>query len=153
MKKVIEKQAKEEKVNVYDDAEMVALGIRNPKVPPRDPKVWTKTIEEKAKARVAKNSIKSQFSSGWGHSCRTIPVYGKLIVYIKPSSRFCMVDPKTGKKINKTVFSHNCGQSDISRILSKYKEIDNKLNVSYSIVTKYSWNGKTYNSKELPFWK
>lgn len=152
MKKFVEKQTKEERVNVYNDEEMVALGIRKPKVSPRDPSVWTKTLEEKAKARVAKNSIKTQFSTGLGQPSRSIPVYGKLIVYIKPSSKFCIMDKKTGKKINKTVFSHKCGQSNIPTILSKYAEKDNKLNMSYSLVTKYSWNGKTYNPKEIPFW-
>ena len=153
MKKLVEKQTKEERVNVYNNEEMVALGIRKPKVSPRDPNVWTKTLEEKAKARVAKNSIKAQFSSGWGHSTKSIPVRGKLVVYIKPSNKFCMIDKNTGKKIKKTVYSHNCGQSDIPNILSKYMEKDDKLNMSYSLVTKYSWNGKTYNSKEVPFWR
>lgn len=152
MKKVIEKQTREEKVNVYNDTEMVALGIRNPKVTPRDPAVWTKTLEEKAKARVARNTIKTQFSSVGGSCSRSIPVSGKLIVYIKPSERFLALDPKSGKKFKKTVFSHKCGQSDIPHILAKYVERDTKLNMSYSLVTKYSWNGKTFGPKELPFW-
>lgn len=153
MKKIIEKQTtRDEKVNVYNDAEMVSLGIRNPKVTPRDPAVWTKTLEEKAKARVARHSIKTQFSSGGNSSPKSIPVYSKLIVYIKPSEKFQAIDGKTGKRFKKTVFSHKCGQSDIPSILAKYVERDAKLNVSYSLVTKYSWNGKTYGAKELPFW-
>lgn len=150
MKKVVEKQVKDEKVNVYNDEEMVSLGIRNPKVSPRDPNVWTKTLEEKAKARVARNTIKACFSSNISKN-KYVPFYGDLIVYIKPSSKYYTVDAKSGKKFNKTTFSHKCNQSDIPFILSKYFELDPRINLRISLVVKYSWNGKTYSPRELPF--
>lgn len=151
MKKVVEKQTKDEKVNVYDDVEMVSLGIRKPVLTPRDPSVWTKTLSEKAAVRVHRNK-KYNFVTKWGYRQKSIPVYSKLIVTIKPSARFTMVNKK-GERVNKTTYSFNCGQSDIPRILSKFVEIDKASKITYPLVKSYYWNGKTYKPSQLPFWK
>ena len=44
-KKIINKSSSP--VDVYNDYEMVSLGIRKPVFTPRDPSVWTKTLKEK----------------------------------------------------------------------------------------------------------
>lgn len=62
---------------------------------------------------------------------RNIPVYDKLIIYIKDKT-----------KNGKTTISTQCGQADIPDVLSFYS----------SVLIKYSWNGKTYNPGEYPFW-
>lgn len=153
MKKIVSKQKEEDlKVDVTNDAEMVALGIRLPNLTPRDQSIWTKTDKEKALLKKAKHSYHGEFSSKWGFTKKPIPVYAKLIVTIKPSKSFMIKDSETGKNLYKTTFSHKCGQSDIPAILSKYVEEDRKLKVAYPLVVKYSWNGKTYGPKELPFW-
>lgn len=143
---------KVERVNVYNDAEMVSLGIRLPKLTSRDSSVWSKTLSEKERLRDVRKSFKTKFVSGYKTSNKSIPVYSKLIVYIKPSDNFTIFDKKTGKTFNQTVFSHKCKQSDIPVLLSKYKEKDPNFG-DYSLVIKYSWNGKTYSPKDLPFWK
>ncbi len=60
----------------------------------------------------------------------SIPVYDKLIIYVK----------EDGTR------SINCGQSDIPDILYRLKK-DKKT------ILKYQWNGRTYQSNEIPFWK
>ena len=147
--KKIRKQKEIEPVDVHNDAEMVALGLRNPIYPGRDQSVWSKTDKEKDFLKKMKHSCTSDLDRGWGAPIKSIPIPGKLIVRIKPSDNFTVV-AKDGRVMKKTTYSHKCIQSDIPRILSKYAESDGK--VSYSIVINYSWNGKTYNPKEIPFW-
>lgn len=62
---------------------------------------------------------------------KNIPVYDKLIIYVKTKSND-----------DKTTISTQCGQADIPDILSFYSEV----------LIKYSWNGKTYYPGEFPFW-
>lgn len=143
--KKIKKQREVEPVDIYNDAEMVALGLRLPAYPGRDESVWSKTAKEKALLKKMKHSCTTKLDRGWGASPKSIPIPGKLIVRIKPSDKFIMVT-KEGKILKKTTYFHECIQSDIPRILSKYVEKNN------SIVINYSWNGKTYNPKEVPFW-
>ena len=42
------KEKEIKKVNIYDDAEMIRLGLRQPPVQPRDESVWSKTDKERA---------------------------------------------------------------------------------------------------------
>ena len=147
--KKIRKQKENEPDYVHNDAEMVALGLRNPIYPGRDQSVWSKTDKEKAFLKKMKHSCTSDLDRGWGAPIKSIPIPGKLIVRIKPSDNFTVV-AKDGRMMKKTTYSQKCIQSDIPRILSKYAESDGK--VSYSKVINYSWNGKTYNPKEIPFW-
>lgn len=149
MIKKIKKQREVKPVDVYNDAEMVALGLRLPKYPGRDKSIWSKTAKEKALLKKMKRSCTTKLNRGWGAPPKSIPIPGKLIVRIKPSDKFTMVT-KEGKVLKKTTYSHECIQSDIPRILSRYVEGNN--NAFHSIVINYSWNGKTYNPKEVPFW-
>lgn len=143
--KKIKKQREVKPVDIHNDAEMVALGLRLPAYPGRDESVWSKTAKEKALLKKMKHSCTTKLDRGWGAPPKSIPIPGRLIVRIKPSDNFIMVT-KEGKILKKTTYSHKCIQSDIPRILSKYTEKGN------SIVISYSWNGKTYNPKEVPFW-
>lgn len=136
------------KVDVYNDVEMVNLGIRVRKYEGRDPKIWTKSFMEKKDSKFVKANLKHHFEgSNWPAPKKITPVYGKLIVTIKPNDRFKAINKK-GKNIFKTVFSHECYQHNISSILNKY--VDDK---SKCLVVKYYWNGKTYRPGVLPYWK
>lgn len=123
-------------VDVHNDALMVELGIRQPNVEPKDISCWTKSDREKKILKKLRKRFKHSLKTGSYHTSRIIPVYGKLIIQIKPKSGY------------KTVYSTQCGQSDIPRILSNY--VDSK---GESVVIKYRWNNKWYNYGTLPFWK
>lgn len=143
-------------VNVHDDELMVSLGFRQPPLTPRDPNVWTKTDAEKKRLANLKARIKGKFRAQWGYTAPEIPVYGKLIVYIKKDPKYTIIDPKTKKKVFKTTFSYKCGQSRIPRILATFNQVKiNKITntpVKSTLVTKYCWNGRTYSPSELPYW-
>lgn len=100
----------------------------------RDPSVWTKTLKEKkilkTQRRIHKHSLKSKSSTPW----KEIPVYGKIILYLKPGP--------LDKENFKSTVSFECGQADVPEIVNKRK---NQL-------IKYFWNGRTYFPGEFPFW-
>lgn len=141
MKPRFERNIDELRIDVTDDALMVAEGLRAPNREPRDPSVWSKTLEEKAKLRVLRNT-KYKFGR-WPAPTKVISMSGKLIVYTN--------GVQTGynkvlkRSIYKTTFSHECIMSDIPYLLSKYK-------TDRSAVLKYQWNGTTYSPDSLPFW-
>lgn len=120
-------------VDIHDDALLVKLGIRNPNLQPRAVDVWTKTPNEKRLLKEAKNRCTYKFVSGSPIRMKSIPVRAKLIVY-------------TDGSYGKSTYSFNCLQSDIQLILSKFR------NAGKDAVKKYSWNGKSYRSTEVPFW-
>lgn len=151
MKKKIEKKEENLRVDVNNDAEMVALGIRPKNLEPRDPSVWTKSRQDKKNAKLVKHHLKHAFEyTKWPAPKRSIPISGKLIVLIKKDKKFS--EKQSDRKfIYKTTFSHKCNQSDIPELLSKYTTL-NKNNENVSLVVKYKWNGKEYQYGELPFW-
>ena len=110
-------------VNVNNDAEMVELGIRAPKW---NPIVFTQ--DDKASINRERRIHKRDVDNGWSGPIKVIPFHSKLIVYT------------TG--LDKTTYSHKCGQSDIPRILATHAKAHEVL--------KYSWNGKTYSKTTLP---
>lgn len=137
MKKKIEKNEEDLRVNVYDDAEMVALGIRPRNLEPRDPAIWTKNSIEKKNAKLVRQHLKHYFEgTRWAAPRRSIPIPGKLIVQLKRNNAY-----------KHTTYSFECMQHDIPRIIGHYKVGKNE-----SLVSWYKWNGKTYNHNELPFW-
>lgn len=152
MKKKIEKIEKDDlKVDVYNDAEMVGLGIRPRPLEPRDPKVWTKSYTDKKNARLVRNHLKHAFDYiNWAAPAKSIPIPGTLIVTIKGHKNFSE-KLKNGKTFYKTTFSHKCIQSDIPNILNKYiiRQNDKPAN---NLIVKYKWNGKEYTYGQLPFW-
>lgn len=117
---------KDEKVNVNNDAEMVMLGIRPRLVRPRDSSVWTKTEKEREAWKKHRRFPAPNY--GWAPPTKVSRFIGRLIVHVKG--------------MDKTTFSHNCPESDLSYILSKYK------NEHYSI-TKAFWNGKEINPERF----
>lgn len=100
----------------------------------RDPSVWTKTLKEKrilkTQRRIHKHSLKSKTLAPW----REIPVYDKIILYLKPGP--------LDKENFKSTISFKCGQADIPEIIHNRRKQ----------LVKYYWNGKTYSPDELPFW-
>jgi hypothetical protein len=126
-------------VDVHNDALMVELGIRPKDREPRDKSVWTKTSQE---TKLLKK-LRRQFKHINGHfhniPQKHIPVWGKLIIYLFKNNKF-----------SKSTYSTKCWQHDIPNIISSYtvRSKDSFKNV----VMKYSWNGKTYNSNEFPYW-
>jgi hypothetical protein len=152
MKKKIEKIEKDDlRVDVYNDAEMVELGIRPRPLEPRDPKVWTKSYTDKKNARLVRHHLKHAFDyMNWSAPTKSIPIPGTLIVIIKGHKNFSE-KLKNGKTFYKTVFSHKCIQSDIPNILNKYI-IRSKDKAPTNLIVKYKWNGKEYSYGELPYW-
>lgn len=123
----MKKEKKEEKrVNVNNDLEMVSLGIRNKKLTPRDPSVWTKTDKEREAWKKQRRFPAP--SSRWGSEKRYPKFNGRLILHVKYS--------------DKTTYSHSCYEEDIPYIIGKYKS-------GKCSVTKVWWNGKDVSSKYL----
>ena len=119
---------KEESVNVHDQELMIELGIHPPY---REIYDFNKTLKEKADLLAYKHKDgRGFYTRGVHKKPYSIPVYDKLIIYVK----------EDGTR------SINCGQSDIPDILYRLKK-DKKT------ILKYQWNGRTYQSNEIPFWK
>lgn len=130
--------------NWTDDAFLVAEHLRQPSVQPRDERVWVKTDKERRLWRKHRRFPAPAYN--WPAPAKSIPIPGTLIVYVRGGNFTTgKLNPKTKKPIPKTTFSHKCMQSDIAFILGKYK-------TDKSQVIKYSWNGKTYDPDNLPFW-
>lgn len=143
-KKVSKKSVQSESdfVDVHNDALMVALGIRHDILDPRDENVWVKTPNEKRILKNAKHSSREDDDHFSVIPNQFIPVWGKLVIYLKKNNKY-----------PKTTYSTECWQNDIASILSKYQAYNKKTESSSSVILKYSWNGKTYKLGTLPFWK
>ena len=134
------KKKEDEWVDVHDEALMVALGIRNPNLEPRDPSVWTKTAKEKALLKHLRNSRGGVLASG-SSFVKYEPLFKyKLIITIKKDDKFMTYDKKLKRKVHKTVFSHTCYPKEVPFILNRYYNEEGK-----SIVTKYSYAGHQFN--------
>ena len=127
-------------VDVHDDAQMVELGIRPPSLAPRDLSVWTKTPYEERILKSLRRIYKGRMHF---HSFPTkyIPVRAKLIVQLKHNKRF-----------PKSTYSLECNMYEIGSILSKYYQWNKKDKGTECLIVKYSYNGKTYQPWERPFW-
>lgn len=129
-------------INVHDDNVMREMGFFRPfNQSPRDESVWTKTPNERRLLRAVKHSCKDEDMHFHATPHKFIKVPGKLIIQLRKNNVF-----------PKTTYSTKCWQSDIPEILSRYVINNKRLNISESAVLKYTWNGKTYNYNELPFW-
>ena len=127
-------------VDVHDDEQMVELGIRPPSAAPRDLSVWTKTPYEK---RILKSLRRIHKGRMHFHSSPTkhIPVRARLIVQLKRN-----------KKFPKSTYSSECNMHEIGNILSKYYQWNKRDKCTECLIVKYSYNGKTYQPWERPFW-
>lgn len=125
-------------VDVNNDDVMREMGFLRPfPVTPRES--WKKTPAERRALRKYRHMFK-----GDGHF-HNIPskftkVRSKLIINLYKN-----------KKFSKTTYSIECWQDDIPQILSEFQMENRKTGVSTSLVRKYSWNGKTYDPRTLPF--
>lgn len=121
-----EEKKEEKKVDITNDAEMVMLGIRPQLLTPRDPSVWTKT--EKERKAWKKHRRVPAPNTQWAPPAKSSRFTGRLIVQVQG--------------MDKTTYSHNCPESDLSYILSKYK------NERCSIVRAF-WNGKEIDPERI----
>lgn len=126
MKKEEKKKEEDKRVDVNNDAEMVALGIRNPHIKPRDPSVWTKTEKER-KAWKKQRRFPAP-NSRWMPPVITSQFKGRLTVNVKG--------------LGKTTYSHNCPETDIPYLLGKYKS-------EHSSIIRAFWNGKEIDPERL----
>lgn len=133
-KERLKKTANDGKINVHDDELMVSLGMRYPDLKPKDPSVWTKTPEEVRMLKVLRRRHKGKMHF---HTIpiKHIPVRARLIVQLKKNKIF-----------PKSTYSSECYMHEIGDILSKYYQDKNCL------IVKYSYNGRTYEHWERPFW-
>ena len=116
------------KIDPKDQIMMINEGIHPPY---REIYDFSKTPKEKADLLTYKRKDgRGFYTRGVYKKPYSIPVYDKLIIYVKGDG----------------TRSINCGQSDIPDILFRLKK-DKKT------VLKYQWNGRTYQSNEIPFWK
>lgn len=135
-------------VDVHNHALMVYLGMRQPLYEGRDPKVWTKTKEEKKLLKQLKARCTTILPKGWPGEAPRSRFFSKLIVRVRPSNKFKFKD-KHGNEQKKTYFAHkNVCESDIPNILAKYYVWKDKAR--QTLVISYEWNGKTYAANELP---
>lgn len=113
--------------HITDDSWMVAEGLRPPMRQPRDPSVWSRTPAEREQL----HGLKCNVMRGSAGGRKYIPVYLKLIVQVRG--------------LEKTTYSLECWQTDIPRVISRFKDRGGE-------VIKYQWNGRTYQPNEVPFW-
>lgn len=127
-------------VNVHDDGLMIMLGIRPPHITSRDPSVWTKTPHEKKLLKSLRRMHKGHIHF---HNIprKNIPVKAKLIIQLKKNDKF-----------PHTTYSTECWQHNIGDVLLNYSQTNNKTKVEECLVSKYTYNGKTYSPDERPFW-
>lgn len=127
-------------VDMHNDALMVELGIRPAILSPRDKTVWTKTPNERRLLKSLRRSGKGRIHF---HSVpeKSIPVRTKLIIQLVKNDKF-----------PKTTYSTECWQHEIKNILLQYYKRNKKTGVNECLVSKYTYNGKTYAPNERPFW-
>ena len=127
-------------VDVHNDTLMVELGIRPAMLSPRDKTVWTKTPNERRLLKSLRRSGKGRIHF---HSVpeKSIPVRTKLIIQLVKNDKF-----------PKTTYSTECWQHEIKNILLQYYKRNKKTGVNECLVSKYTYNGKTYAPNERPFW-
>lgn len=156
MKNVLDKSLMP--VDVHNDAEMVAIGIRVPLATPVDESVWTKTDAEKKELAKKRAVLKHYFDHTKGVSTArkwSIPLRDKLIITIRNHPKFRKIKKnKKGEIVTnyKTTFSHVCGQSEIKDVLKMFEVYDKQTKSKISLVEKYYWNGKEYAPNVLPAW-
>ena len=125
---------------MHNDTLMVELGIRPAMLSPRDKTVWTKTPNERRLLKSLRRSGKGRIHF---HSVpeKSIPVRTKLIIQLVKNDKF-----------PKTTYSTECWQHEIKNILLQYYKRNKKTGVNECLVSKYTYNGKTYAPNERPFW-
>lgn len=136
----MKRDTRQEWVDVHNDELMHEMIGRPTNVVPRDPSVWTKTPKEKKLLRNIRHSFNKYDNHFHSEPKKSIPVEGKLIIFLKKNNRF-----------DKTTYSIKCFQHDIPEILAQYRVNNFKKKVSYSVISKYTWNGKTYKIGEYPY--
>lgn len=120
----MKKEQKSEKVlpiNVYDDTQMVASGIRPKLLKSRDKSLWSKTHHEREEWKKVRRVL---IPKGNWSAPEKFEFKGRLTVHAKNE--------------NKTTYSFNCKKSEINYLVSKFKS-----------PIKVLWNGKDLSSEYL----
>lgn len=125
-------------IDVTDDEVMAAHGLFRPrKAAPRDPSVWTKTPKERRMLKSMRKVHKERMH--FNSSLKYIDkIRGKLTINLRKNRKF-----------GKTTYSHECYLYEIPSILTRYSVVS-KDGTLFSVIKKYYWNGKTYNTNNLP---
>lgn len=129
-------------IDVHDDNVMREMGFFRPfDQAPRDKSVWSKTPYERKLLNYYRHSVKEDMHL---HSIprKHIPVRAKLIIQLKKNKDFPF-----------TTYSTKCWMHEIGDILSMYYARNNKTGYTESVVSKYTFNGRTYAPDERPFWE
>lgn len=115
-------------IDVKDQEFMIIEGIHPPYLKLPD---FSKTDSEKVDLiKERRKSGRGFYNQKWSsHSKSYIPVYDKLILYVK----------------GENTKSIKCNQADIPEILTRAKAKGKE-------VLKYKWNGREYQADEVPFW-
>lgn len=120
------KKVEVEPIDVNNDAMMIAAGLRQPSVKPRDPSVWSKTDKER---KLWKRYRRFPIPEGnWPAPIKSSRFVGVLIVNVKG--------------MDKTTFSHKCSDVSMPDILSRYKS-------ETCTIVRAFWNGKEINPESL----
>ena len=127
-------------INVHDDAVMREMGFTRFERIPRDESVWTKTPRERQLLKKLRHTLKGLDLHFHSVPSKRGTVRAKLIVQLKSNDVF-----------SKSTYSQECLNTHISDVLEKFKVIDPVTGWSESVVTKYSYNGRTYAPNELPY--
>lgn len=137
----------EAKIDIHNDDEMRENGLWRPyDQTPRDPSVWTKTKKEKEDLKNMKSRWKKEDMHFHSIPVKQTNIKAKLIVYLGKEANKV-------KKFDRTTYSSQCYLHNIENVLSKYKVWNNKMKRFDNLVVKYSYNGKTYEPHERPFWE
>lgn len=123
------KKKEVEAIKVKDQEWMIVEGIHRPYLvlPDFSKSDFEKMGLTKERRKCGRGFYNQKWSS---HSKPYIPVYDKLILYIK----------------GENTRSIKCNQADIPEILIRAK-------VQEKEVLKYRWNGREYQANEIPFWR
>lgn len=119
-------EKKIEPVDVNNDAQMVAFGIRPPHLKPRDPSVWSKTEKER-KAWKKQRHFPAP-NTRWAPPVKPSKFVGRLIVHVRG--------------LEKTTYRHDCPETDLPYLLGKYKN-------EFCTIVKAFWNGKEIDPERL----
>ena len=108
------------KVNVYDDAEMVSLGLRLPVRSERDASIWVKTEAEIKSLKKMKHDVSFASARKPNHN---VGIKHVLSIHLKNNK--------------KSTVSYRCYINEITGFLRLYKQSD---------IISYTYNGHKYDT-------
>ena len=126
-------------IDVHNDDVVREMGIIRPSIQtPRDERVWSKTPNERRLLKEVRHSVKRDMHLP-SFPTKYTPSRGKLVVSLKRNKNF-----------SKSTYSTECWPFEIDDILIKYHRRNNKTGLTESIISTWSFNGRTYGINERP---